>query len=81
MNNKTKNRLTKYEKSRLIGLRAQQISMGSPLMITQQSINKETDPVKIAELELIQRKIPMVIKRTLPDGTVEILKLEDMIID
>ncbi len=79
MKNKSSNRLTKYERSKILGARAIQISMGSPLMIN--DLHGETDPIKIAELELRQRKIPMIIKRTLPDGTVEMWELEDMIIE
>ena len=41
--------LTKYERARVIGTRAQQIALNSPLMLDP---GEEKDPYKIAELEL-----------------------------
>lgn len=76
-NKKTSNILTKYERARLIGLRAMQISQGSPAMI---DVGTEKDNVKIATMELEQRKIPLNIKRLLPDGSYEIWDIEDLII-
>merc|ERR1712130_308426 len=60
--------MTKYEKARILGTRALQISMGAPIMI--ETIG-ETDPLEIAMKELRERKIPMIIRRFLPDGTFE----------
>jgi len=74
---KTSNIMTKYEKARLLGLRAQQISNGSPLMI---DANGEIDPLKLALLELRARKFPLKIERSLPDNKKEIWEIEDMII-
>ena len=70
--------LTKYEKTRLIGLRALQISMGSPIMVdVPEGI---TDPITIAEIELSERKIPMIIQRDLPSGKKIKIPLEKFII-
>ena len=41
--------LTKYERARVLGTRAQQIALNSPLMLDP---GEEKDPYKIAELEL-----------------------------
>eukprot|EP01083_Nonionella_stella_P106605 307856_1 len=60
--------LTKYEKARILGTRALQISMGAPVMV---EMVGETDPLEIAQKELRERKIPMIIRRFLPDGTFE----------
>ena len=60
--------LTKYEKARVIGARALQISKNAPILVT---LNGETDPILIAEKELRESKIPFIIRRFLPDGSYE----------
>ncbi len=62
-------KLTKYEKVRLIGTRAKQISLGAKVML------KNTEglhPIEIAKLELEHKMIPMKIKRVLPNNKIEI---------
>ncbi len=71
------NRMTKYEKARILGTRAMQISASSPILVP---IGNETDSLRIAQMELRARKIPYIIKRTLPNGIVENWNVEDMII-
>ena len=60
--------LTKYEKARVIGARALQISKNAPILVAAQD---ETDPILIAEKELREHKIPFIIRRYLPDGSYE----------
>ncbi len=74
---KTSKYLSKYEKSRILGLRATQISMNAKVEI---DTFGETDPLRIALMELRQRKIPYIIRRYLPDGTPEDVNLDDLII-
>ncbi len=76
--------MTKYEKARVIGTRALQISRQAPIMVDlgpgkpthispsspAQPI-EDKDPIKIAERELRDGKLPFVIRRHLPDGTYE----------
>jgi DNA-directed RNA polymerase subunit K len=50
---------TRYERARIIGARALQISMGAPLLIKTEKI----DPLEIALEEFAQRKIPITVKR------------------
>ncbi|MCX6686773.1 MAG: DNA-directed RNA polymerase subunit K [Methanoregula sp.] len=50
---------TRYERARIIGARALQISMGAPLLIKTQKI----DPLEIAIDEYTQNKIPITVKR------------------
>jgi DNA-directed RNA polymerase subunit K/omega len=57
---------SKYEKARLISVRAQQIALGGPVMVDTQG---EVDPIKIALMEYDQRRIPDIIIRHLPKGT------------
>ncbi|EQD41958.1 RNA polymerase Rpb6 [mine drainage metagenome] len=53
--------LTKFEKARIIGARALQISMGAPVII---DVPKTMiDPVDIAMLEYDNNIIPITIKR------------------
>ena len=61
--------ITKYEKARLIGARALQISMGAPFLI--KLSKKELDelrhnPLDIAKKEFEEGVLPMEIKRLKP---------------
>lgn len=67
--------MTKYEKARVLGTRALQISMNAPVMV---DIGSETDPLKIAMKELRERKIPMIIRRYLPDGSYEDWNIDEL---
>jgi DNA-directed RNA polymerases I, II, and III subunit RPABC2 len=67
--------MTKYERARVLGTRALQISMNAPVMV---DIAGETDPLKIAMRELRERKIPMIIRRYLPDGSYEDWALDEL---
>ena len=51
---------TRYEKARIIGARALQISMGAPLLIKTSRI----DPLEIAIEEFQKDVIPITVKRT-----------------
>ena len=70
--------LTKYEKARIIGARALQISKNSPILISNEQRGDETDPILIAEIELIEKKIPFIIRRYLPDGSFEDWPVRDL---
>uniref|UniRef100_A0A7S3IK78 Uncharacterized protein n=1 Tax=Strombidium inclinatum TaxID=197538 RepID=A0A7S3IK78_9SPIT len=68
--------LTKYERARILGTRALQLSKNAPPMVIPQP--GETDPYKLAERELIERKIPFIVRRYLPDRTYEDWPLKDL---
>lgn len=56
------NKLTKFEKARIIGSRALQISMGAPFLIkiSQKKLEElKYDPLRIAKLEFEQGVIPI----------------------
>lgn len=60
---------TKYEKARMIGSRALQISMGSPFMIKleEKDLKKlHYNPIEIAKLEFEKGVLPITVKRPLP---------------
>jgi len=58
--------LTRVEKARIMGARALQLSLGAPIFI--EIPKNATTSLEIAMEELKQRVIPIVIKRTLPNG-------------
>ncbi len=58
--------LTRYEKARIVGARALQISFGAPILV-EKPMNV-IDPIKIAQLELKSQILPLTIRRELPDG-------------
>ncbi len=66
------NEFSKYERARIIGARALQISMGAPIMI---KLNDEElkklrySTVEIAKLEFEQGLIPITVKRPMPGET------------
>ena len=69
--------LNRYERARILGTRAQQIAMGAPVMV---ELDGETDPLQIAMKELKQRKIPITIRRYLPDNSYEDWDIDELII-
>lgn len=76
---KTTKYMTKYERARVLGTRALQISMGAPVLVNPDE--KITDPLDIAGLELKEKKIPIVIRRFLPDGSWEDWSVHELIVD
>mmetsp|Transcript_12162 Transcript_12162/g.20770 ORF Transcript_12162/g.20770 Transcript_12162/m.20770 type:complete len:97 (+) Transcript_12162:23-313(+) len=76
---KTSMYMTKYERARLLGTRALQISMNAPLAIT--DTQGLTDPLAIAELELKEKKIPLMVRRYLPDGSHEDWGVDELIVE
>jgi DNA-directed RNA polymerase I, II, and III subunit RPABC2 len=71
--------LTKYEKARVLGARALQISKNAPVMVN--LAPGEWDPLKIAEKELREKKIPFIIRRYLPNNSYEDWKLDELEIE
>ena len=76
---RTTNYMTKYERARILGLRAQQISMGAPVTVRVE--DGETDPLEIARKELREQKIPLTIRRFLPDGSYEDWDVSELIVE
>ena len=69
------NKLDKFEKVRILGQRANQISLGAPPLV---DITGLTNALSIAEKELDERKIPFKVKRTFPNGNVREYSLAEM---
>ncbi|KAI9563850.1 hypothetical protein GHT06_011317 [Daphnia sinensis] len=70
--------MTKYERARVLGTRALQIAMCAPVMV---ELEGETDPLQIAMKELKQKKIPIIIRRYLPDGSYEDWGIDELVIN
>ncbi|PVU89398.1 hypothetical protein BB559_005120 [Furculomyces boomerangus] len=68
--------MTKYERARILGTRALQISLSAPVMV---ELDGESDPLEIAGKELREKKIPLIIRRYLPNGTFEDWRVQDLI--
>ena len=66
--------LTRFEKARIMGARALQLSLGAPVFI--EIPKNATTSLEIAMEELKQRMIPIVIKRTLPNGDYQNIPLD-----
>jgi len=73
----TSNRMSKYERARVLGTRALQIAMCAPVMV---EIDDETDPLRIAGRELRERKTPLIIRRYMPDGSYEDWGIDELIV-
>ncbi len=66
--------LTKYEKTRILGVRIEQLSRGAKPNVSTKGLYSIRE---IAEEELKQRKTPFIIMRPLPNNTFEYWKIEE----
>jgi DNA-directed RNA polymerase subunit K/omega len=76
--NSTKPILSKYEKTKIIGFRMEQLARGAEPYV--EIIDNAFEPGEIAMRELKERKLPFMVRRTLPNGQHEIFRLCDMLI-
>lgn len=70
MSKTEKTRYTNFEKARLIGARALQISMGAPFAVKlsdDELVALNYNPIAIAKREFEQGKIPIDVRRKLPE--------------
>jgi len=68
--------LTKYEYSKIVGMRAEQLENGAASFI--QVDENVHDPYLIAKEEVRQKKIPFIVTRPLPNGITEYWMLSDL---
>jgi DNA-directed RNA polymerase subunit K/omega len=68
--------LTKYEKTKILGMRVKQLNNGAQPYIV--NSEKTIDNYVIALIELEQKKIPFIIQRPLPNNNFEYWKLHDL---
>jgi len=69
-------KLTRFERARIVGARALQVSLGAPILV--ELPPKVSDPIEIALAELKEGVLPMTIRRTLPDGSYQDISLVDL---
>jgi DNA-directed RNA polymerase subunit K/omega len=73
--------LTKYEKTRILGIRTKQLNNGAESYITSKvniTSEKVVDGYPIALRELEEKKLPFIIRRPLPGGGMEYWYLQDL---
>jgi DNA-directed RNA polymerase I, II, and III subunit RPABC2 len=70
-------KITRFERARIVGARALQISMGAPILV--ELPESMSDPIDISIRELVEGMLPMTIRRTLPDGTFQDIALSLLI--
>ncbi|MHA2181308.1 MAG: DNA-directed RNA polymerase subunit K [Promethearchaeota archaeon] len=70
--------LTRYEKARIVGARALQISFGAPILVDKPQ--NMIDPIKIAQLELRSKILPLTIRRDNPSGEVQDIPINHLIL-
>ncbi len=64
---KASSALSRFERARILGARALQVSLGAPILVKTKSI----EPVQIAREELTAGAIKMLVIRSYPDGESE----------
>ena len=70
--------LTRYEKARIVGARALQISFGAPILI--EKPKNMIDPIRIAQLELKSKILPLTIRREYPSGEYQDIPINKLIL-
>jgi DNA-directed RNA polymerase I, II, and III subunit RPABC2 len=70
--------LTKYERVRVLGTRAKQISLGAKILVKDVDLTTKS-PIEIAKIELSHGVIPFKIRRPLPNGKIEEWKISELI--
>lgn len=70
--------LTKYERVRVLGTRAKQISLGAKILVKDIDLTTKS-PIEIAKIELSHGVIPFKIRRPLPNGKIEEWKISELI--
>ena len=69
----TNDTLSKFERAKILGIRAEQIAFGGKPAI--EVPTDVSDPLEIAKLELQQGRTPLIIRRTMPDGSTVDIKV------
>lgn len=70
--------LTRYEKARILGARALQISYGAPILC--EKPKEMIDPIKIAHVELKEGILPITIRRENPSGEFQDILINKLIL-
>lgn len=73
-----KRRLTKFEKARIIGLRALELSLGAPPLIPIGQNGGRMSTIEIAKREVEKKVLPLIIGRRMPDNTYVYIPLSEL---
>ena len=68
-------RMTKFERTQLVGMRMEQIARGAPPAV---DVDEGSSVRDIVLKEIRENKIPLLISRTLPNGRVETFRVDEM---
>ena len=71
------NVLNKFERAKVLGIRAEQLAFGAKPTV--EVPTDVSDPFEIAKLELEQNRSPLIIRRTMPDGTTVDKKVNNLL--
>jgi DNA-directed RNA polymerase I, II, and III subunit RPABC2 len=72
-------KLTRFERARIIGARALQVSLGAPVLV--ELLPSVSDPIEISLTELEERTLPMTLRRALPNKFHQDIPLNRLITD
>ena len=67
-------RITRFEKARIVGARALQLSMGAPLLV--EAPKGSISPIDLALRELAGGVLPITIRRRLPDNSYQDIPIQ-----
>lgn len=67
--------ITRFERTRVLGARALQLSLGAPVLVKLPARMDKRDTLSVARYELEKKAVPMVVVRTTPDGEKEVVEL------
>ena len=70
-------KLTRFERARIIGARALQLSLGAPILV--ELPDEVTDSIDIALIELKEDRLPITLRRILPDNSRQDIALKTLI--
>ena len=70
-------KLTRFERARIVGARALQVTLGAPLLAPLPA--GMSDPIDIAVEELKEGVLPMTVRRSLPEGSFQDIPLIDLL--
>ncbi|MEM2608237.1 MAG: DNA-directed RNA polymerase subunit K [Thermoproteota archaeon] len=76
-----KRKLTKFEKARIIGLRALELSLGAPPLIPVDQNGERMSTIEIAKQEVERKALPLIIGRRMPDNTYVYMPLSELEIE
>ena len=70
-------RLTRFERARIVGARALQLSMGAPILLASEDY-ENLSPLVIAEMEIRIKALPISIRREQPNKSYQIIPLQNL---